>query len=260
MISSVRCTFSTPLIVLLFQALCLCVPTSFLKATAVPVAPLPFLPQRSQRRLLFCCVPMSFRRRRTRRCCRPRCRASGRTTSGCRRSRRARWLASSKSPSCCATSTSPVSLPSARTNTQISREKDANRTMRLYACFFVFFFRLCTFCKSRHIHIRILFSLSVTAESILNPWPACWWGSMQINSHERKKKRHFQHPFMDWPVGSSQAASVCYARVLLLVCMIQYVCGCVPHVCVRVCMCASLLLYFASNTWQAGLNKHLHKK
>lgn len=107
--------------VVLFQALCLCVPTSFLNATAVPVAPLPFLPQRSERRLLFCCVPMSFRRRTIRRCCRPRCRASGRTTSGCRRSRRAQWPASSKSQSCCATSTSPVSFTTARANTQISR-------------------------------------------------------------------------------------------------------------------------------------------
>lgn len=70
----------------------------------------------------FCCVPMSFRRKRTRRCCRPRCRASGRTTSGCRRSRRAQWLASSKSPSCCAMSTSPVSFTTAHTNTQISRK------------------------------------------------------------------------------------------------------------------------------------------
>lgn len=117
--------------VVLFQALCLCVPTSFLKATAVPVAPLPFLPQRSERRLLFCCVPMSFRRRRTRRCCRPRCRASGRTTSGCRRSRRAQWLASSKSPSCCATSTSPVSFCARESHAD--QQKDANSTTRLYA-------------------------------------------------------------------------------------------------------------------------------
>lgn len=65
----------------------------------------------------FCCVPMSFRRKRTRRCCRLRCRASGRTTSGCRRSLRARWLASSKSPSCFATSTSPVSSDTAACTT-----------------------------------------------------------------------------------------------------------------------------------------------
>lgn len=119
-----HCSVVSTVAVVLFQALCLCVPTSFLKATAVPVAPLPCLPQRSERRLLFCCVPMSFRRRRTRRCCRPRCRASGRTTSGCRRSLRARWLASSKSPSCCATSTSPVSLTQRHTH----QRRDANPT------------------------------------------------------------------------------------------------------------------------------------
>lgn len=72
------------------------------------------------------------RRRRTRRCCRPRCRASGRTTSGCRRSRRAQWLASSKSPSCCATSTSPVSSAAARTK-HTNRWLDANRTACSYA-------------------------------------------------------------------------------------------------------------------------------
>lgn len=45
--------FSALLLSLLFQAVRLYVPTSYFKATAVPVAPLPFLPQRSERRLLF---------------------------------------------------------------------------------------------------------------------------------------------------------------------------------------------------------------
>lgn len=122
----------------------------------------------------FCCVSVSFRRKRTKRCCRPRYRASGRTTSGCRRSRRAQWLASSKSPSCCATSTSPVSLPAARTNTQISREKVANRTTCLcahYTCFVREYLQKQT---HTHTHAYPLQSVCITTVSTLNPGPAGW--------------------------------------------------------------------------------------
>lgn len=157
---------------------------SCLNATAVPVAPLPFLPQRSERRLVFCCVPMSFRRRRTRRCCRPRCRASGRTISGCRRSRRAQWPASSKSPSCCATSTSPVSSTTARTSTRISREMQIEQCPRTLGTLDVFIH----ICKSKHTHTHLpSFGLCVTTVSVLNP--ACWRGSMQINSYKRRRKK-----------------------------------------------------------------------
>lgn len=160
--------FSTLSVLFYFKLLCLCVPTSYLKASALPVAPLPFLPQRSERRLLFCCVPMSFRRKRTRRCCRPRCRASGRTTSGCRRSRRAQWPASSKSPSCCATSTSPVSLTAARTDTPISRKMQNVQ----HACTLSTFILSIHICKQRHT--QILFNLCITTVSVLNLGPACW--------------------------------------------------------------------------------------
>lgn len=137
----------------------------------------------------FCCVSMSFRRRKTRRCCRPRCRASGRTTSGCRRSRRARWLASSKSPSSCATSTSPVSLARRRrrcaqkknkpTPESADRERRKNRTT-LYAQF------LCP-CIRRHIRTHILFNLQFTTASTLNPGPAGWRGCMQADAHLRNE-------------------------------------------------------------------------
>ena len=92
-------------------------------------------------------------------------------------------------------------------------------------------------CKSRHIHAHTqkhTHPPQTMCVSFLNPGPASWWGSMQINSY----KRHSPHPFIDWPMGSSQAAAlVCYARVLLLLCMLQYVCRMCARVCLSVYVC-----------------------
>lgn len=54
------------------------------------------------------CICFLCRRRRTRHCCKRRCRVSGRTTCGCKKSPRAPWHVSSKSQSYSAMSTSPA--------------------------------------------------------------------------------------------------------------------------------------------------------
>lgn len=211
-------------------------PTSFLNATAVPVAPLPFPPQRSERRLLFCCVPMSFRRKRTRRCCRPRCRASGRTTSGCRRSRRAQWPASSKSQSCCATSTSPVSFTTACT--RISRKATSFYTQYTY----FLQNQTCTYPPS----LCPAFWTCLLAREYANQTK----GKMTFStSNDLHRLTNVQ--LSGCRVGVlCQSSSVCARKCV-------YVAQCVPHV--HVCVCASLTVpcfkYLTSWTEQ-----HLHKK
>lgn len=126
---------------------------------------------------------MSYRRRRTRRCCRLRCRASGRTTSGCRRSHRARWPVSSKSPSCCATSTSLVSFTAARACTHGNQQSDANRTVRV---FLRSTHLLCSDIFWKHTHIPILFNLTVSCPE---SW-TCLLVREYANQFLGRKKRH----------------------------------------------------------------------
>lgn len=184
---------------------------------------------------------MSYRRRRTRRCCRLRCRASGRTTSGCRRSHRARWPVSSKSPSCCATSTSLVSFTAARACTHGNQQSDANRTVRVFYARHIYF--VLTYFENTHTYLSSLISQSL----VLNPGLACWWGSMQINFRGKKDIYHPVMTFADWPTQA--AVLMRYARVLLVVC-----------VCMIRCVWMCVRLYIASNTWRAGLNSTCFKR
>ena len=128
--------------VVIFQALCLCVPTSCLKATAVPVAPLPFLPQRSERRLLFSVVCRCLSGERGQggaagRGAEPPAEqpaAAGGVAEHGGSPHQSHWAAVQRQQALLA---SPLlyspRLAAARTNTQISRGKDANRAACLYA-------------------------------------------------------------------------------------------------------------------------------
>jgi len=208
--SSLLCAVRVCTWIVFFHALCLPASARFLKASTVPVALLPFLPQRSERQLLFCCVPMSFRRKRTRQCCRPRSRASGRTTSGCRRSRRAQWPASSKSPSCCATSTSPVSFTAAHT-----KQKSAD------------------WCKSYDVLLRSTYfycsciAAKVNAHNYSRLCPEAWTCLLvkeYANQILKEKKRHYQKPHEDIYTLTSTG---CCASSGVCVCVCVYVRGCV---------------------------------
>lgn len=206
-----------------------------LKATGAPAALLPATAIWATAFFLFCCVPMSYRRRRTRRCCRLRCRASGRTTSGCRRSHRARWPVSSKSPSCCATSTSLVSFTAARACTHGNQQSDANRTVRV---FLRSTHLLCSDIFWKHTHIPILFNLTVSCPES--------WTCLLVREYANRflgGKKDIYHPvmtFADWPTQA--AVLMCYARVLLVVCVCMY-----DSVCVDVC--ASIYCFKYLTSW-----------
>ena len=252
--------------VVVFQALCLCVPTSCLKATAVPVAPLPFLPQRSERRLLFSVVCRCLSGERGQggaagRGAEPPAEqpaAAGGVAEHGGSPHQSHWAAVQRQQALLA---SPLlyspRLAAARTNTQISRGKDANRAACLYAQYTYFVHAY----LQKQTHTRTHTKTHTSSSNYVCLIPESWTCQLVREYANQLIQKTFSTSLHRLTNG--QLPGCCVGVLCQSASLVVYVTVCVPHVCARVpqcvcvcvcvCMCVHLLLYLASNTWWAGL-------
>lgn len=208
-----------------------------LKATGAPAALLPFLPQPSEQQLFFCSVVC--------RCltgeggqggaagwgAEPQAEqpaAAGGVTEHGGPSHQSHRAAVQRQQALLA------SPPHVRARTEISR------VMQIVQC--GFFLRsthlLCSDIFWKHTHIPILFNLTVSCPES--------WTCLLVREYANQflgGKKDIYHPvmtFADWPTQA--AVLMCYARVLLVVCVCMY-----DSVCVDVC--ASIYCFKYLTSW-----------